>query len=65
MFTEEKKKKPYFLLCGKRSGKSKQKGIFMHLILKKESVENDHVGGGLGENDHEKFKASRMETRKN
>lgn len=31
----------------------------------KESVENDHVGGGLGENDHEKFKASRMETRKN
>lgn len=37
----------------------------MHLILKKESVENDHVGGGLGQNDHEKFKASRMETRKN
>lgn len=37
----------------------------MHLILKKESVENDHVGGGLGDNDHKKFKTLRIERRTN
>lgn len=45
--------------------KKQARGIFMHLILKKESVEIDHVGGGLGENDHKKFKTSKMETRTN